>query len=135
MLDIAQEQVIERAKRPLFSGHLESPNLSGDGANQSCGDEVHFELQVVDNVITDMRHTVRACTVCAASADLLAERFIGESVDRVDQISSEEIQEILGIPLSPIRLKCALLPMETLRTVLSKTSSGSKHPLASQPLD
>jgi len=122
MLDLAQENVIDRAKNPRFAGRLEPPSLSADGANQSCGDEVHMEIAIQDGVMTQIRHQVRGCTVCAASADLLTEWGEGKSEKELQKLTPQEVQEMLGISLSPIRLKCALLPLETIREALSQTA-------------
>jgi len=117
MLDLAQEHLIDRAKRPRYAGHVDALTVQADGANQSCGDEVHFELQVVDGIITQVRHVVRGCTVCAAAADLLAEELEGEPVTHLAHMTSEHMQDLVGIPLSPTRLKCALLPLESLKGI------------------
>ena len=118
MLDQAQEKIIERYKHPHFSAPLENPDLSMEGANPVCGDEIHLSLKMKDGRVEAASHSCQACTVASAAADLLAEEIIGKNREEILRISPDDIKEMLNIPLSPIRLKCALLPLETLKTGL-----------------
>ena len=119
MFDLYREQILDRSQNPRFAGKLEGATHQADGENSSCGDEVHFELIVHDGVMTEVRHTVRACAVCSAAADILAEELQGKPVSALNSLGSEQVTELLGIPLSPIRLKCALLPLETVKEALA----------------
>ena len=119
MFDLYREQILERSKQPHFGGHVDSFTHQADGENRSCGDEIHIELAVHDGVMTEIRHTTRACAICAASADLLAESLQGKRTSELELWTPEKVVELLGIPLSPIRLKCALLPLETIKIGLS----------------
>jgi len=123
MFDSAQELVIDRAKHPRFGGHLENSTNQADGANQSCGDEIHLELVVQEGKVKDVRHQTRSCTVCAASADLLAEWMVGKSLDDLQELSPKQIQEMINLPLSPVRLKCVLLPLETARCAIQTSET------------
>jgi nitrogen fixation NifU-like protein len=120
MLDQFQELILDRYKNPQFGQKLENLTHSADGINQVCGDEVHLELRVEGDTIVAMGHQNRACAICSASADLLCEKLIGNILKEVNHISSEQVAELLGIPLSPTRLKCALLPLETIRLALKE---------------
>ena len=115
MLSVNQELIVDRAKHPLHAGRLSEPTVAGRGANAFCGDEVELEAQVEDGTIMAMAHQCRACSICSASADFLAEYAIGKPLSEVLKLTPEEIQAMLDIPLSPVRLKCALLALETLR--------------------
>ncbi len=117
MPDIYQNQIISRSQRPEFGGTLEQPTHIAEGANLSCGDEVRWELQILDGRIADIKHQCRACAICTSSADLLAERLHHQPKEVLDQLRAGDVQAMMGIPLSPIRLKCALLPLETLRSL------------------
>ena len=114
MLNLVQQAIIERSKRPHYSGKLEKPTASQDGLNASCGDEVHFEVLIKNGLFKQIRHTTRACSICAASADLLAEYLEDKPLNTLQSLKETDITEWLGIPLSPARQKCALLPLETL---------------------
>lgn len=115
MFDLQQQEIFERYKHPRFSGSIEDATLTAEGVNQSCGDEVTIFLKLNDNIITNARHTCRACAICTASTDFLLEKLEGQPFTRVGEITTDECIESLGIPLSPTRLKCALLPLEALQ--------------------
>lgn len=115
MFDLYQEQIIDRSKRPRFAGRAEEATLTAEGANSFCGDEVRLTARVENDIVKELRHETRACAVCAASADLLAEMAAGQRLLEIKALTPEDITEMLGIPLSPTRLKCALLPLETLK--------------------
>lgn len=115
MLDLMQQQVIERAKRPLHAGTIAQANLVAEGANPVCGDEVRLEGRIENGRIVELKHQCRACSICSAAADFLVEQVVGKSLAEVAEIQTVVVTEALGIPLSPIRLKCALLPLESLK--------------------
>ncbi len=117
MFNTAQEIIIDRFKHPLYAGKIEKPDLVAEGANLFCGDEITMELTHHNGVIHDIKHHCRACAICSASADLLAEILIGKNLSDIQKITQDEATALLGIPLSPIRIKCALLPLETLKTI------------------
>lgn len=114
MLDLYQQQIIDRYKHPQFAGPLAGATHTAEGANLSCGDEIRLELIMDGDIVQQIRHTSRACAVCSASADLLAEALINQKIGAVEP---EAHLETLHIPLSPIRRKCALLPLETLKNL------------------
>jgi nitrogen fixation NifU-like protein len=118
MFDLYREQILERSKQPRFRGNIEHPTHTADGINASCGDEVHWELRIQEGSIVELAHQCRACAICSASADLLAEELHQKTLEQLATITAEHITELLGIPLSPTRLKCALLPLETIRSAV-----------------
>ena len=118
MFDLYREQILDRSQNPQFAGNLEGATHKADGENRSCGDEVHIEITVQDGCFSAIRHVTRACAVCSASTDILAEELQGKPVSDLRFYDTERITELLGIPLSPVRLKCALLPLETVKQAL-----------------
>lgn len=120
MFNEAQLLVIDRAKHPRFSQLLSQANFSAAGANPVCGDEITITALIKDGLFEEISHHGRACTICQASADLLAEKIIGQPTESIEQITPEAIQSWINIPLSPTRLNCALLPLETLKKGLKR---------------
>jgi nitrogen fixation NifU-like protein len=53
----------------------------------------------------------------------------GKTVDEVAALGREDVLEELGIPLSPIRLKCALLSVSVLRVALGRNPGGDESEL------
>jgi nitrogen fixation NifU-like protein len=117
MLSLEQQLIIERYKQPLFAGSVSAYTHSSSGTNASCGDEIAWQARVEGDVITELKHQTRACAVCTASADMLAEMFSGKPLETVQHHTNDEQAESLGIPLSPVRRKCAVLPLEALKNL------------------
>lgn len=121
MFDLYQQQILDRYKHPQHAGTIEDPTHTAEGANHSCGDEITWHIKRDQRGrVVDLKHITRACAVCTASADLLADEFLNQSDTTILQTDAEAVQNLLGIPLSPTRLKCALLPLETLKLALKE---------------
>jgi nitrogen fixation NifU-like protein len=110
MDDMYRENILEHYRHPLNFGQLDDPTFEAEGVNPLCGDELHVQVQVGDEgVVTQVRFSGHGCAISQASMSMLSEAMIGKQLDEVAAMSREDITEMLGIPLSPVRLKCALL--------------------------
>jgi nitrogen fixation protein NifU and related proteins len=121
MDDLYRENILDHYKNPRNSGHLDAPTLTAEGVNPLCGDELQVELQIEDGVVTDLRFNGRGCAISQAAASMISDVAKGKPVDDVRALGSEEVLEELGIPLTPIRLKCALLSVQLLKVALGDT--------------
>jgi nitrogen fixation NifU-like protein len=116
MDDLYREVIIEHYKNPTFRGRLIPHDISFEDSNPLCGDHIVIDLQVDgNNKVTDARFDGHGCAISQASADLLVESIIGKSIDEVKSLSKQNILELLGIDLGPVRLKCALLSLKVLK--------------------
>jgi nitrogen fixation protein NifU and related proteins len=120
MDDFYRENILDHYKNPRNSGHVEHPAASAEGINPLCGDELAVELEVKDGVVTDVRYNGRGCAISMAAASMLSETIKGRAVEELSAIGKEDVLEELGIPLSPIRLKCALLSVGVLKVALNQ---------------
>jgi len=109
MDDFYRENILDHYKNPRNAGHLDAPAATAEGVNPLCGDELSIELEVDDGVVTDVRYNGRGCAISQAAASMLSETIVGRRVDELSSVGKDEVLEELGIPLSPIRLKCAML--------------------------
>ncbi len=116
--DLYQAEILDRYHHPRHAGEPEKYSRKLEGANRSCGDEICFFLTESNGIVNELQFTSRACAICTASADLLADRLIGQPIQSIGQISTDDVKKMIGLTLSPIRLKCALLPLETLKAAL-----------------
>jgi nitrogen fixation NifU-like protein len=116
MDDLYRELIIDRYKNPLMRGELDPHDYSYEDDNPLCGDRIRIDVRVDDdNKITEASFSGEGCAISQASADLLVESIIGKHLDEVKAISKEDILEMLGIELGPVRLKCALLSLKVLK--------------------
>jgi nitrogen fixation NifU-like protein len=116
MDDLYREQIIDRYKNPHYKGSLDPHDIAYEDDNPLCGDHIRIELRVDENdVITEALFEGRGCSISQASADLLVESVIGKTIEEAKHYSKEDILELLGIDLGPVRLKCALLSLKVLK--------------------
>jgi nitrogen fixation protein NifU and related proteins len=120
MDDFYRENILDHYKNPRNSGHVEHPAATAEGVNPLCGDELAVELEVVDGVVTDVRYNGRGCAISQAAASMLSETIKGRPVEELSRIGKDDVLEELGIPLSPIRLKCAMLSVGVLKVALNQ---------------
>lgn len=117
MEDFYRELIIERYKTPHFRGELEPNDITFEDDNPACGDHIRIDVRVDENqVVTEAAFSGEGCAISLASADLLLESIIGKSLDVVKELTKEDILDMLGIELGPVRLKCALLSLKVLKS-------------------
>lgn len=116
MDDLYRELIIDRYKSPHYRGVLEPNDISFEDDNPLCGDHIRIDLRL-DSAgrVSDARFDGHGCAISQASADLLVESILGKTLDEVRQLSKEDILDMLGIELGPVRLKCALLSLKVLK--------------------
>jgi nitrogen fixation NifU-like protein len=116
MEDFYRELIIERYKTPHFRGELDPNDITYEDDNPACGDHIRIDVRVDENqVVTEAAFSGEGCAISLASADLLLESIIGKSIEVVKELAKEDILDMLGIELGPVRLKCALLPLKVLK--------------------
>jgi nitrogen fixation NifU-like protein len=116
MDDLYREVIIDRYKNPQFRGTLDPHDISFEDDNPLCGDHIRIDLRVgSDGLISEAAFDGHGCAISQASADLLIESIIGKPVEFAKSLSKENILELLGIELGPVRLKCALLSLKVLK--------------------
>jgi nitrogen fixation NifU-like protein len=116
MDDLYREIIIERSQNPLFHGELDPHDISFEDENPLCGDHIRIDLRIDENNrVSEVAFKGRGCAISRASADLLLESIVGKDLEEVKAISKEDILEMLGIELGPVRLKCALLSLKVLK--------------------
>ena len=116
MDDLYREIIIDRYKSPHFKGELEPNDITFEDDNPLCGDHIRIDIRVDENnVIKEAVFSGEGCAISQASADLLVESIIGKSIEEVKSISKEDLLNLLGIELGPVRLKCALLSLKVLK--------------------
>ncbi len=116
MDDLYREQIIERYKSPQYRGHLDPNDIHFEDDNPLCGDHIEITIQVGEgNKIANAAFDGHGCAISQASADLLIESIHGKSLEEIKTMNKEDVLDLLGIELGPVRLKCALLSLKVLK--------------------
>jgi len=115
MDDLYRENILDHYRNPRHRGTLERPDITYEDANPLCGDRLRMDLNVREGRVAEVRFSGEGCSISQASASMLCEAIEGKSLEEVKKISRDDILEMLGIELGPVRLKCGLLALKTLK--------------------
>lgn len=116
--DLYRQNILDHYQNPRNWGTLPHPDIAAEDANPLCGDRLRIELQVKDGRIEQVRFSGQGCSISRAAASMLSEEIEGKTVEEVKRIGRDEMLEMMGIELGPVRLKCALLALKTLKLAL-----------------
>ena len=116
MEDLYRELIIDRYKNPQYRGILEPNDITFEDDNPLCGDHIRIDLRVGgDRRVVEVAFDGHGCAISQASADLLLESILGKTLDEVKRLNKQDVLDMLGIELGPVRLKCALLSLKVLK--------------------
>lgn len=124
MDDLYRDYILEHYRRPHNFGVLESPSASFEGANPLCGDRITMQLGIRDGKVAEVAFTGRGCAISQASASLLTDEVKGMTVEQAAAFRADDLLDLLGIEISPARLKCAMLSLDTLEHALGELEDG-----------
>lgn len=130
---IYTEIIIDEARNAQNEGILENPDISQHDSNPMCGDSITLQMKVNDDTISDIKWHGDGCTICKACTSVLTQLIKGKDLTYAKNLKKEEILSELGlehlIRQSPVRIKCALLSLKTLKlglyTYLAKKIENS----------
>ena len=117
-----REIILDHYKNPRGHGVIEDADASAEGQNPLCGDEVSIYVSFAEDgdTIDEVKFSGRGCAISQAATSMLTEIVTGRSATEVATLPRDELLEEVGIPLTPVRLKCALLGLSTLKLALHK---------------
>jgi nitrogen fixation protein NifU and related proteins len=116
MDDMYREVILDHYKNPRNKGMLDPHDFSYEDENPLCGDKLRIDVRLdAEQRIHEVAFSGRGCAISQASASMLTEAIMGKTLDEVKQLSKDDILEMLGIELGPVRLKCALLSLKVLK--------------------
>jgi nitrogen fixation NifU-like protein len=134
--DFYRENILDHYKHPHNHGLLDEADALAEGQNPLCGDEVTVSLRFSEDgeTITDVGFEGRGCAVSQASTSMLTDLIKGKSVAEVAALPTTELLDEVGIPLTPVRMKCAILGLGVVKVALNR-SKGTALPDEWQGLD
>ena len=115
-----REVILDHYKNPRGHGVIAEPDAEAEGQNPLCGDEVSIAVEFEGDTIADVKFQGRGCAISQAATSMLMDMVKGRTADEVASMSRDELLEEVGIPLTPVRLKCALLGLGVLKVALHK---------------
>src|SRR4029434_8899734 len=103
-----REVILDHYKNPRGHGVMEGADAEAEGQNPLCGDEVSIYVAFGEDgdTIDDVMFSGRGCAISQAATSMLTEMVKGRKASEVAAMPKEDLLEEIGIPLSPVRLKC-----------------------------
>jgi nitrogen fixation NifU-like protein len=117
-----REVILDHYKSPRGHGLIEDADAQAEGLNPLCGDEITVSVKFAadGDTIQQIGFEGRGCAISQAATSMLSELVVGRKADEVAVLPKEELLDEIGIPLSPIRLKCAILGLGVLKVALHR---------------
>jgi len=110
-----RENILDHNRYPRNKGTLVPADFSYEDTNPLCGDEIRIDLRVLGERVTEIRFSGHGCAISQAAVSMLTEMVEGQTLDVVKALTKDDLLEELGVPISPARLKCALLGLKVLK--------------------
>lgn len=137
--DLYRDVILDHASHPRNRGRLDPSDVTAEGANPLCGDELVLFVRLDGDRIAAARFEGRGCSISQASASMMTEAVTGKTVAEVRALvgaframmhgeapSSElgDLAALQGVRKFPVRVKCATLPWVTLEQGLDDAAAG-----------
>jgi nitrogen fixation protein NifU and related proteins len=116
-----REVILDHYRNPRSHGLLEPADAFAEGQNPLCGDEVSVSVRFGEgDTIEEIGFEGRGCAISQAATSMLTELVRGKTATEVAELPKESLLDEIGIPLTPVRLKCAILGLGVLKLALHK---------------
>lgn len=126
MNDMYHENILDHYKYPRNKGKIKC-NACFSDSNPLCGDKLEFFLKIEKDKILNISFEGSGCAISLASASMLTELLKGKDIDFVKSLKNEDIYDMLGIDLTPSRVKCALLSLKVAKMAVYKHLGEETH--------
>lgn len=115
MEEMYRELILDHARNRRHWGLIENPDFDHEEHNPLCGDKLHLTLKLDEQgVIQAVGWEGSGCAISQASASMLGEHLVGMTLEDAKKLHKNLIFEMIGIPLTINRVKCATLALKTL---------------------
>lgn len=117
--DLYQENILDHYENPHNRGTMDTPTMEFRDLNPLCGDEVCVQARLdPEGHLAEVCFDGKGCVISLASASMLMEEVEGKSLAEVKKMDRQAMLDLLGIPLTTMRVKCAMLPLRTLEKAI-----------------
>ncbi|MBS3149114.1 SUF system NifU family Fe-S cluster assembly protein [Candidatus Woesearchaeota archaeon] len=123
--DLYAENILDHYNNPRNFGIPKKFDLNQQEINPLCGDEINIYLTLDNKKIKDIKFSGSGCAISQASASIISEHIKGKEINEVKSYGKEDILNLLGISIGPVRLKCALLSLKAIQKSIQKSENES----------
>lgn len=114
-LDIYAENIMDHFNSPRNRGEIKNSDIKHKEFNPFCGDQIELTVKLKNKEIQEIKFQGKGCSISQASASMLTELVKNKTTEEVKKLAKEDILDLLSIPIGPVRMKCALLALDTLQ--------------------
>jgi len=126
MDELYSDIILDHYRHPHNSGSLKCPDVRVTEYNPLCGDAITLDIALgTSQDVQKVKFSGQGCAISQASASLLTDAIKGLSLKKIQALSSEDVLAFLHIPITPGRLKCALLPLSAVQKATAQISKNS----------
>lgn len=118
-MDIYTETILDHYQHPHHAGPLANPTVKVSEDNPLCGDKISLELEIKNGVVENVGFIGAGCAISQASISLLTDEIKGKKISSLKKLTPAKVYDLLHVPISPGRVKCALLGFTTLQKALN----------------
>ncbi len=124
-MDIYAENILDHFKHPRNMGEIKDASIIHTEENLSCGDSLTLSLKLKDKHIVIAQWKGTGCAISQAAISILSEELGGKTLTEILKLQPNDIYKLLGVPIGPQRVKCALLCLHTVKNALHKYQKSS----------
>ncbi|MBA3414739.1 MAG: SUF system NifU family Fe-S cluster assembly protein [Chloroflexia bacterium] len=124
-----RETILDHYRNPRNKGTLDPADFTYEDTNPLCGDEIRVDVRVAGDRVSEIRFSGRGCAISQAATSILMELADGKTLAEVKAIGRDDVLEELGAPISPARMKCAMLGLKVLKAGLYGVGQGDDEDL------
>mgnify|MGYP001612613696 CR=1 FL=1 len=114
-MDMYTEIILDYYEYPRNFGTIDNAQIKSKDFNPICGDEIEMHILLEGEIIKEIKYSGHGCAISQASASMVTERLVGKNIKSVIELNRNDVLEMLGIEVSPARLKCAMLGLKVVK--------------------
>jgi len=117
MDELYREYLLDHYKNPKNFGDIKNPDIYKHDDNPLCGDDIEIFVKLDDKKeqIKDIKFKGRGCVICIASASILMDELEHKKLKEIQKMKTDDMLKLLGIELTPSRIKCMMLPLKAIQ--------------------
>ncbi len=117
MEDLYRDNLLDHYENPRHHGTLEGADISHEESNPLCGDRIHIDVKLTEDRkgIAEIAFSGDGCIISQASASMLMEEVAGKTLEDVQELERQDVLDMIGVPLTAARVKCAVLGLKVLK--------------------
>jgi nitrogen fixation protein NifU and related proteins len=127
-MDLYAENILDHYRSPRGKTSLAHASVTHGEKNLSCGDSLTLQLHIEDDIIREIGWDGTGCAISQAGMSMLSEELIGKTIGDAASIDAAHVKTLLGVPIGPRRIKCALLSLHTLQNALRSARGQETQP-------